>query len=298
MAAIQLTGSIDVGATFGPLALGRFDPTIRVEQRSVWRATRTPDGPGTIHVAAVDSSRIDVATWGPGARWLLDRAATVCGLHDGAGGFDPTQHPLVAEIVRRHGALRFGRTEVVLDRLVPTVLSQKVTGLEAKRGWRALVRLAGEPAPGPARLLLPPSAPWLAALPVFRYHRAGIERKRADTIRIAASRADRLQEAVALGSDVLAARLLALPGIGPWTVAEVLSVVLGDADAVSVGDYHLPHLVAWNLAGEPRADDGRMLELLAPFAPHRGRVIRLLERYGEGPPRYGPRLPARSIAAI
>ena len=133
---------------------------------------------------------------------------------------------------------------------------------------------------------------------MFAYHRAGIERKRADTIRIAASRADRLQEAVDLADGVLAARLAALPGIGPWTVAEVVAVGLGDPDAVSVGDFHLPHLVAWNLAREPRATDARMLELLAPFVPHRGRVIRLLERYGEGAPRFGPRLPVRSIAAI
>jgi 3-methyladenine DNA glycosylase/8-oxoguanine DNA glycosylase len=93
-------------------------------------------------------------------------------------------------------------------------------------------------------------------------------------------------------------RLTALPGIGPWTAAEVARVALGHADAVSVGDYHLPNQVAWALAGEPRADDTRMLELLEPWPGHRGRVIRLIEAGGVVAPRYGPRMPTRSIAGI
>lgn len=295
MAAIELTGDVDLAATLAPLALGRFDPTIRIEPSSVWRASRTPEGPGTIRLAAIGGGRLRAEAWGAGAQWLLTRAAALCGVRDDADGFEPAHHPLVAEIVRRHGPQRFVRTEVVLERLVPTILSQKVTGLEAKRGWRALVRLHGEAAPGPCHLLLPPSARWLAALPVFAYHRAGVERKRADTIRIAASRADRLQEAVGLGGGVLAGRLTALPGIGPWTVAEVLRVSFGDADAVSVGDYHIPSLVAWALAGERRADDARMLQLLEPYRGQRGRVQRLLEISGIFPERRGPRMAPRDI---
>ena len=98
--------------------------------------------------------------------------------------------------------------------------------------------------------------------------------------------------------DAAYARLTALPGIGQWTAAEVAMVAMGDADAVSVGDYHLPHHVAWVLAGEPRADDARMLELLEPYRGHRGRVIRLLVAGAPGPPRFGPRLPLNPIAAL
>ena len=86
------------------------------------------------------------------------------------------------------------------------------------------------------------------------------------------------------------ARLTAVRGIGPWTAAIVERVAFGDADAVEVGDYHLPNLVAWNLAGQDRADDDRMLELLAPFAPHRGRTLRLLELGGQQAPRRGARM--------
>ena len=92
--------------------------------------------------------------------------------------------------------------------------------------------------------------------------------------------------------------LRSIPGVGAWTAAEVGLRAFGDPDAVSVGDFHLPHLVSWALAGEPRATDERMLELLAPYAGQRGRVVRLLEASGIRAPRYGPRLSPRSIAAI
>ncbi len=91
-------------------------------------------------------------------------------------------------------------------------------------------------------------------------------------------------------------RLIA--GIGPWTAAETARLALGDPDAVSVGDYHLPNLVSWALAGEPRGTDRRMLELLEPYRGNRGRVQRLLEESGLHAPRFGPRTEIRSIAGI
>ncbi len=94
------------------------------------------------------------------------------------------------------------------------------------------------------------------------------------------------------------ARLRSIPGIGPWTAAEVGVRALGDVDAVSVGDFHLPHLVAYALAGEPRATDARMLELLEPYRGRRALVVRLLELSGMQAPRYGPRLSPRRIEGI
>ena len=93
--------------------------------------------------------------------------------------------------------------------------------------------------------------------------------------------------------DDARARLTALPGVGEWSAAEVAIRALGDADAVSIGDYHLPNLVSWLLAGEARGTDQRMLELLEPYRGHRGRVLRLLEVAGRPAPRFGPRMPLR-----
>ena len=92
-------------------------------------------------------------------------------------------------------------------------------------------------------------------------------------------------------------RLRALPGIGQWTSAEVRQRACGDADAVSVGDYHLPAAVGWALAGR-KVDDAGMLDLLAPYAGHRYRAARLVELSGVRPPRRGPRMSVRDYRSF
>jgi 3-methyladenine DNA glycosylase/8-oxoguanine DNA glycosylase len=191
--------------------------------------------------------------------------------------------------------LRLGRTGAVIEALVPSILEQKVTGREAFRSYTALVRRYGELAPGPADLRLPPAPHVLAELPYWAYHPLGIERRRADIVRRACARAARLEETASMSMPDAYRRLQAIQGIGPWTAAEVARDALGDPDAVSVGDYHLKNHVAWVLAGEARATDERMLELLEPYRGQRTRAIRLIEACPT-PPRFGPRVKLRDIA--
>ena len=180
---------------------------------------------------------------------------------------------------------------------MPSVFEQKVTGTEAFRAYAALLRGFGEPAPGPnSDLLLPPRPEVIAGLPYHAFHPIGLERRRAEVLRRAAARATWLEAAET--AEEATRRLTSLPGIGPWTAAEVVRVAFGDPDAVSIGDYHMPNIVAWALAGEARADDARMLELLEPYRGQRGRVQRLLEVGRVMPPRFGPRMAPRRIAAI
>jgi 3-methyladenine DNA glycosylase/8-oxoguanine DNA glycosylase len=192
-----------------------------------------------------------------------------------------------------------------VEALVPAIIEQKVTGEEARAAFVALVRRHGEPAPGPweaggrAPLLrVPPAPEVLAGLPGYAYHPLGLERRRADAIRAVAARAPRIEECAELPLPDAYARLRAFPLVGTWTAAEVGLRALGDPDAVSVGDFHLAHAVCWALAGEPRGSDERMLELLAPYAGHRARVIRLIEAGGIHEPRRGPRMVGRSIAGM
>jgi 3-methyladenine DNA glycosylase/8-oxoguanine DNA glycosylase len=293
---IALDRPLDLGRTLGPLRHGPADPTISIAPQRVARTTRTADGPATV-LLRVRGSNLEAEAWGAGAQLALDAVPALVGLDDDPEAFRP-HHSIVAELHRRLPGLRIGRTGAVVESLVPAILEQKVTGQEAFAAWSGIVRRYGEPAPGPIGLLLAPAASTLAALPYHAFHRFSVERRRADTIRWAAARARRIEEIVGMPLAAGYARLQALPGVGPWTAAEVGMRALGDADAVSVGDFHLPHLVSWLLAGERRADDARMLELLEPYRGQRGRVIRLFEASGMRPARRAPRLAPRSIARI
>lgn len=297
---VAVAGPLDLARTLAPLRHGGSDPTMRIGAGGVWRATRMPTGPASVHLSA-GRHGVLARAWGPGGPEALDAVPALVGLDDDRSGFEPHRHPVVAGLDRRLAGVRIPRSGSVLEALVPVVLEQKVTGTEARRSFRALVRSLGERAPGPAGdggLLVPPAPPRLAATPSYAFHPFGVERRRADTIRRAAAVAPALERLVPLPPGEARRRLLAVPGVGPWTAAEVALVALGDADAVPLGDYHLPHQVAWALAGEARGDDARMLELLSPFAGHRGRVIRLLVAAGVTAPRFGPRAEVRSIAGI
>jgi 3-methyladenine DNA glycosylase/8-oxoguanine DNA glycosylase len=284
--------------TLGPLRRGSTDPTLRFAADGVWRATHSLTGPVTTHLTTDPAGgSVTMRAWGPGAVEALDGLPALVGADDTEAGFHPGTGPL-GDLHRRLRGLRIGGTDAVVEAVVPSILEQKVPGPEARRGYARLVRALGEPAPGPGGLTLPPSAEVLVATPSWAFHRFGIERKRAETIRRAGTYAARLEETVDMAPDDARRRLTALPGIGPWTAAEVALVALGDADAVSVGDYHLPDQVAWALAGEPRADDARMLELLEPWRGHRGRVIRLVVAGSGAAPRYGPRMALRPISRM
>ena len=240
---------------------------------------------------------VEADAWGPGASWALDSVPDLVGAGDDASGFAP-KDGLLRELHRLHAGVRIGRSNAVVEALVPTILEQKVTGGEAIRSYARLVRALGEPAPGPDRLLVPPSPEVLAGTLSYAFHRFGIERRRAETIRRACDRASRLEEATTMEPQDATRRLTAISGVGPWSAAEVARVALEDADAVPVGDYHLPGLVAWALAREERADDDRMLELLEPYRGHRARVLRLLMIGGPMPPRRAPKRALRAIEAI
>jgi 3-methyladenine DNA glycosylase/8-oxoguanine DNA glycosylase len=304
---ITLDAPLDLRLTLSPLYRGRGDPTLRLNSVAAVRATRTADGPATLLVE-VRGDRLEAEASGPGADRALDDLPLLLGLDDDPTGFEPGLHPVIASLARRMPRLRLGRTGAILEALIPAILEQKVTGSEASRAFRALIRTHGELAPGEigARfgLRVLPAPDVLAALPYHAYHQFGIEQRRAEIVRRVAHDARRLEALTNLAGAraevgaAVSARLRAYPGIGPWTAAEVTLRALGDPDAVSVGDFHLPNVVAYALAGEPRANDGRMLELLEPWRGHRARVVRLLEASGIEPPRYGPRLSSRDISAI
>ena len=134
-----------------------------------------------------------------------------------------------------------------------------------------------------------PSPERVAEMGYSDLHPCGVERKRAEIILRAAREMPRLENITDRTPGQVAARLERIRGIGPWTTAMITATAMGNADAVPVGDFHLPNTAAWHLAGEERADDARMLELLKPYEGHRWRVLRLAKSSGSAPKR-GPKL--------
>lgn len=293
-------GPYDLVSSLHVLRRGPYDPTCRVtSDGTVWRTMRTPAGPATLHLAPL-GGLVEGRAWGPGADWALDRLPALLGADDDPGAF-VAHHDLLREAHRRNPGLRLARTGLVMESLIPAVLEQKVTAEEAHRAWRRLVRRFGDMAPGPREDLYVTPAPrtW-ALLPSWEWHRAGVDSKRSDTVMRAVRRWSRMEEAARLDPETAAARLQVIPGIGPWTAAETLQRSNGAADAVTVGDLHLPGIVGYALTGLRGCDDEGMLELLAPYAEQgqRHRAVRLILTTGRVPARRVPRMPRTDIARL
>ncbi|WP_432128769.1 DNA-3-methyladenine glycosylase family protein [Streptomyces sp. bgisy082] len=296
---LPLPPGTDLGLTLGPLRRGPADPAYRAARDgSFWRACRTPEGPGTLRVTARDGVA-EAQAWGEGAAWLLDRLPALLGAEDDPAAFTP-RHKLLAAVHRRRPGLRLVRTGLVLESLIPSILEQKVTTDEAYRAWRLLVRKYGEPAPGPApegMHVMPDARAW-SLIPSWEWHRAGVDDKRAATVLRVCRVARRMEEAADMDPAGARGRLELIPGVGPWTSAEVVQRSHGAPDEVTTGDYHLPGIVGWALAGDRTADDAAMLDLLAPYEGQRHRAARLILLSGRIPPRRAPRMTPGNIAAL
>ena len=254
---------------------------------------RTPEGAATLMRAARprDGAVLGRA-WGAGAAWALDRMPALLGADDDPCGFEPHHHP-VAGRLRTTAHWRIGRTGLVMEALVPSIIEQKVTGKQAFAGFRNLVRRWGEPAPGPVaplRVCVQPTPTRCAAIPSWEWLKLHIDPAQSRTW----SRACRLASSARAGAprcsgeeaDRRCARCRASAS-GP--APRCASGRSGDADAVSFGDYHVAKDVGWALVGHDITDEV-MGELLEPYRPQRGRAAAMAMAGGQSRPRRGPRM--------
>jgi endonuclease III len=290
---------VDLLSTLLPLVRGTGDPAHGIDAAGgFWWAARTPDGEGTLSLRAAGAI-VTAKAWGPGSEWLLDRVPVLLGEGDDWSALDLSAHPRLSDVLRRRPGMRLPATGLVLDVLVPAILEQRVTGKEARRAWRLLLRWYGTAAPGPnPQLRVPPPAEVLLSIPSWDWHRMGVDGRRSRAVRAAATVASRLEECAHMEPSAALARLRVVPGVGEWTAAETAQRALGHPDAISVGDYHLKDVVVHYFTGRARGDDDEMCALLEPWAGQRQRVVRLVELSGVGKPRFGPRFAPTDIRAI
>lgn len=289
---------LDLVATVGPLSSGFGDPTWRMAESGWLQATRTVAGPATLEVRRTGAGRLRLRAFGPGAEAALDAAPETLGLARPPPPADTLPTP-VRRLARAAPGLRLARLASWIAPLTLLVLQQKVSGKEAARAHRELVRAVSQPAPGPPELVagmwLPASADALRALPDWAWSPLGIPPRQGETLRRVGLHARRIDALRDVAPEEAARRLRSIPGLGPWTVGSLLLLAGGVEDVVPVGDLHLPTAVAYALAGETRADDARMLELLEPCRGRRGWVVRWVEASGAAPPRRHPRRPLRPL---
>ena len=298
-ASVVLDGLAAPVMTLSPLRRGAGDPCYRAIDGVVWKTTLMPSGPVTARIATSARDTVDCEVWGSGAGEFVEQLPEWLGVHDDRTGFAPTE-PTIAAAHRRAPQLRLGRTGRVMEALIPAVLEQRVTGKDAFRAWRLLVTKYGAPAPGPAPagMRVPPPAEVWRRIPSWEFHLANVDPGRARTLVGCAQRAESIERLTARPPEQARQALTSLPGVGVWTAAETAQCAWGDADALSVGDYHLSNVVGSTLLGH-HIDDAEMLELLEPLRPHRHRAVRLLEVSGLARnPRFGARMAIPDFRSI
>ena len=297
---VVFPGPVSPGLTLAPQRRGPGDPCYQLDaDRAIWRTSLQATGAVTARISHSAPDAVTCQAWGEGAEEFLEALPALLGADDDAGDFRPV-HPVIAAAAKRLPHLRLGRTGRVLEALIPAVIEQRVPGADAFRAWRLLVAKFGGPAPGPApaRMRVPPSAQVWRRIPSWEFHRANVDPGRARTVVGCAQRADALERLAGRPAAEAREALTVLPGVGVWTAAETAQRAFGDADALSVGDYHVPKMIGWTLIGRP-VDDAGMIELLEPVRPHRYRAVRLLEASGLAyEPRRGARLPVQQISGM
>ncbi|MDT5239099.1 MAG: hypothetical protein QOD97_1297 [Mycobacterium sp.] len=296
---MQFDGPASPAHTLSPLRRGPGDPCYQRVDGAIWKTSLMASGPVTARITKSARDAVECEAWGEGADEFLARLPDMLGANDDATGFAPVE-PTIATAHRKVPHLRLGRTDRVLEALIPAGLEQRVSGKDAFRAWRLLVTKFGSPAPGPApaRMRVPPPADVWRRIPSWEFHLANVDPGRARTLVGCAQRAESLERLADRSAAEARTALMSLPGVGEWTAAETAQRAFGDADALSVGDYHVSKMIGWTLLGHP-VDDAGMLELLEPMRPHRHRVVRLLEVSGLAyEPRRGPRLPVQEIRSL
>lgn len=275
---LPFEGPLHAGQLFGHLAATAVPGVEEWRDGAYRRTLRLPHGPGIVALEPPAAGATEVV----GRLWLADprdraeaqaRARRLLDLDTDVLAVDAhlTKDEVLAPWVAKVPGRRVPGTADPDELALRAVLGQQVSTAAARTHAARLVALVGEPVEDPAGGLsaLFPTAASVAvlgedafALPYARRRTVlGLARALADgTVDLAGDRA------------TARAALLALPGIGPWTVDTVAMRAFGDADAFLPGDLGV-RVAARELGlGEGAA----LLRRAARWAPYRAYAVQHL----------------------
>ncbi|MGA2165130.1 MAG: hypothetical protein ABSH36_11760, partial [Solirubrobacteraceae bacterium] len=166
--------------------------------------------------------------------------------------------PLLAPLVRAAPGLRLPGAVDGAELAVRAVLGQQISVPAARTAAAHLTQALGEPLPAPdggLTHLFPSPAAIAAAAPE---QLPGGPARRRNTLQALAGLLAAGDLAIDPGSDreELRARLLALPGVGPWTVEYIAMRALADPDAFLPTDLGVRHALAALGRSDPTLRDG------------------------------------------
>ena len=288
---LEFTPPLDVPALLGHFADRAVTGIEQVDRRAYARSLRLPGGPAVVRLT-FDGPRAPVrATFALSdahdrdaavalIRALLDLDADPAAVAAALGG-DPLLGPALARAPGRRVPGAVDATELA----VRAILGQQISLAGAATAAGRLVGAYGEALPaglqsGSITHLFPSAAALAAADPVA----LAMPRSRARSLVALAGALAGGDLVLERGTDPAStrARLLAMPGIGPWTADYVIMRVLGDHDVLLATDLGVRR--ALERAGLP-GDPASAASLADRWRPYRSYAMQYLWALPDRPDR-------------
>ncbi len=182
--------------------------------------------------------------------------------------------------------LRLVQIGSLFDAVLWSILGQQINVPFAAALRRRLIERAGSPVS--RGLIAPPTPAAVANLTVSELQALQFSRQKADYVLGVARMAAKGEldlEALRLMSATRAERtLLAVRGLGPWSVHYLMMRALGFADCVPLGDTGVTSGLKALFALEVRPDVPATRRLMQPFTPFRSLATAHLWQFNQPPP--------------
>lgn len=174
-------------------------------------------------------------------------------------------------IVRQQAGLRIPQTATPFEALTWAIIGQQITVAFATTLRRSLIRLADQR--HASGLWCYPNAGGVAAIPVETLLGHKFSRAKAEALGRVAGLVESGELPLRQWQDELPAdaeaKLLAIKGVGPWTVNYTLLRGFGLADCSLHGDSAVATALQRVIGGAVRPDKAEVERMLARYAPHR-----------------------------
>jgi AraC family transcriptional regulator of adaptative response / DNA-3-methyladenine glycosylase II len=268
----SVTERFDAGAYEAAMDLDGVPGVVRLRFR-----------PGAVAAEVGAAGRI-----GPPQRVAAHRAvAAILGLGQDAAGFARLARRLgLARLVAGRPGLRLSLTPSVLDGLLWCIIGQQINLPFACLLKRRLVESTGTRLAG--GLFALPAPERIASLEPDDLRPWQYSRQKAEYLigaaRLVAARTLDLGALAGISATRAERTLLAVRGLGPWSVNYLLMRSLGFADCVPLGDTGVTSGLQALLGLEERPDTDATLRLMSVFSPHRSLATAHLWQINRPPP--------------